>query len=755
MGAISAEDMEKLSADIQTQSILVQEAVRDAARQVIHQREVDAVNTAVDSANIVAAKQVQDAQTADGYAASIRQIEGKIQSKQAELGIDQRRLGETLSDAVQSSQDAMAVDIENADVAARRQMVKDAVKLGFAVGLAALAAPFTGGLSLVVAGGYVASQYLSNDANNGRIADAVLALGSDVFNYFKCSKTAIHVYDSINAHLSSVNDGLSNAGLGTLDAYDIGSCDLDHLDCGHLDEEACDADKNEVRSALTHLNDLRGFLANIGGLAALANTVLDPDADVSPEDLPRVALMRSTLGSIDASVTVSLFTKAAMLGDVATDVPQLVELIEAKLDMLTNFYKAKLDWQVATVTTNIFAAQAARAQALATASGDSEEETVALAEYFEGTILQNCFVALVYLVQQTQAFQFMSLQKDSGIDQLLVKLRQERQEPAAYKTLVMDAHNELLTKWQAVLGESNNCGGETWGSVDFELAQMPGNSFAADGTLTVDIGIPPHNGYSHVTFSDAKVYLVGLSISTPVTVELVKAGSSKMLDSEGSVWEFTHMKTTPPFNFGYEPSTCGSTVTVAGASGSNLCLSTDSSSVYMKMSPHGVWNLAAIGVQRPDLATVTAIRFAFKLSVVPLRVPDPDWDGITLFAGVPSLGTVTTEAGASECGANCGADCGNPARPTPTPPTPPPTPPTPPPPPTPQVAVPDCMEMLFSISGAMNTACCADEALDCPNGSPTECDDTCASILTPYFKVCNRGDPPPWHTGFSDRLLSR
>ena len=92
--------------------------------------------------------------------------------------------------SLQGAQDALAADIDDAAVAARRQMVKDAVKLGFAVGLAAIAAPFTGGASLLVAGAYIAM--------NPGVRDAALALGADVFDAFKCSKQAMHAYDRIS-----------------------------------------------------------------------------------------------------------------------------------------------------------------------------------------------------------------------------------------------------------------------------------------------------------------------------------------------------------------------------------------------------------------------------------------------------------------------------------------------------------------------------------------------------------------------------
>jgi hypothetical protein len=192
----------------------------------------------------------------------------------------------------------------------------------------------------------------------------------------------------------------------------------------------------------------------------------------------------------------------------------------------------------------------------------------------------------------------------------------------------------MQTEWASALGRSNNCGGACWSMVEFSLAELPGNNFAADRTLTVNIAIPAAVSYSDVTFSDARIYLIGLDTTEDFTIKFVKRGTSKLLDGDGKVWRrparrshaclerclrrvrsvrqvwtFTHMDTTPAFRFGYHTDTCEPTVhLVAGSRGAQLC---DTDSTYMSYSPYGLWNLEILG-DALDLSAVTAVRFAFQ-----------------------------------------------------------------------------------------------------------------------------------------------
>jgi hypothetical protein len=458
----------------------------------------------------------------------------------------------------------------------------------------------------------------------GGAKDDIMGLFGDVFDYFKCTKKARGVYDIINKHMTPVNNELSSVGFGTVDAYDIGSCDRSDNNCGHLDHDACEADKQAISAALEQLNVMQSFIGSLDGLRVLANTVLDPQAEVSADSLPRIALLRSTLGSIDASVVVSLLTKAALLGDVAKDVKQLIALLINKEDVLTNYYKSKLAGQAMVAGQQMFAAKAERANRLARQYGEgSSQHENALVDYNDDALREKCLVMLRYHIEQVQAFKFMALQAYPHLDDTPEALKAEQMTAQDYHDLLVDAHGALIREWSSTLSRSNNCGGSCWSTVEFTLAELHGNTFAVDGKLTVDIAIPEVAAKSHVTFADVHIYLLGLTATAtePFQTSFVKRGSSKLLDSDGKVcppailalsvahpitrnsvqvWEFTHMDTTPAFEFGYETSTSGT---------SSLC---DTDSVYMEYSPYGIWDLSVLKTY-VDLSTVYAVRFAFQV----------------------------------------------------------------------------------------------------------------------------------------------
>jgi hypothetical protein len=72
-----------------------------------------------------------------------------------------------------------------------------------------------------------------------------------------------------------------------------------------------------------------------------------------------------------------------------------------------------------------------------------------------------------------------------------------------------------------------------------ELCRLPappqGNTLAADRTLTVDIAIPEAVSYSHATFNNVRVYLVGLDTTEDLAIQFIKRGISKFVDRNGKV----------------------------------------------------------------------------------------------------------------------------------------------------------------------------------------------------------------------------
>merc|ERR1719183_1212853 len=189
---------------------------------------------------------------------------------------------------------------------------------------------------------------------------------------------------------------------------------------------------------------------------------------------------------------VSLFQDASSLDNVGETVAQLVSLTQSKFDMMASFYKAKLSAQNVAVRRQMLKAQAQRASAQADGSA---ENLRALEEYYDIHLRDQCYTALLFLIQQIQAYEYAAL-TDYPDKNLMSSLREQRLDPQIYVDALGDAHRALTQTWDAELAQVTNCGGKCWSNVDFLLSELPGNSFATDGTLDVSIEIPASAGYS-------------------------------------------------------------------------------------------------------------------------------------------------------------------------------------------------------------------------------------------------------------------
>eukprot|EP01051_Picozoa_sp_SAG22_P011179 SAG22_NODE_1056_length_5777_cov_137.240402_2_plen_241_part_00 len=115
---------------------------------------------------------------------------------------------------------------------------------------------------------------------------------------------------------------------------------------------------------------------------------------------------------------------------------------------------------------------------------------------------------------------------------------------------------------------------------------------------------PAESNYYGVTFSDVRVFLVGLPAAgrTPITVDLVKAGVSDFKDQTGSVRRFTHDETNPPLSFTYDADRC----TVMSSSDGQL-QSGNLQDIYIRYSPYGTWKMQVTNGARLPLDAVTTI----------------------------------------------------------------------------------------------------------------------------------------------------
>jgi hypothetical protein len=552
---------------------LLREDIETAALEIIGQRQEDAAYEASSDVQWYTT-QYENARTlADGFASSIQEVQRDIDTAREALLVDEDQLMETLQDNVADRRRELAGAIQDANAAAKSKLLVDGVKTVAAVVMAVVAAPATGGTSLVAVG-TAAVNFVSE--NQEALEGA--------YSYAKDLRTAIHNMDTA---------------------------------CGQLAEEDCNAQQEAISGASQHLAELEELLRTADQLEDLSNVVLTQGSDVSPSELPRVALLSANLGAIDASVMASMFRSSSALGDVGQDVSQLVASIRHKLEMMASFYKAKLSQQNLAVRKTLLEQQAQRAADLA---GATEERDTALESFYDAHLRDKCYVALLFLLQQVQAYEYAALVTWPGLDDLMDNLQRKRLSAQEYRDLLNDAYTALETTWATALSTRTTCGGGCGGYVDFSLSELPGNTFSATGELDVTIEIPASAGYSHVTFEDVQVFLLGLDAANPVVIDFYKRGVSSFLDSDGAEWTFTHQD-TDMFRSTYNTETCETGYSnQMGSGGSPLCQASDDDSIYMPMSPYGAWsisvkNLAASGI---DLSQVTGIRFAFSLSITNL-----------------------------------------------------------------------------------------------------------------------------------------
>jgi hypothetical protein len=450
----------------------------------------------------------------------------------------------------------------------------------------------------------------------------------------------------------------------------------------------------------------------------LSAIAMSPQAGtVDPAQLPKVALLRTNVRSIDVSVGAAIFLDAAPAAHVKADVGQLVSLLLSKLDILSNWYKSKLASQDAAMRRAIQTHQANRAKQLVS---QSVKQNQALVDLYDTHLRDKCYIAFRFLRQQSQALSYLTLKHDTAFESTMARLRQNRMSIRQYHSLLKKTYLSLLRRWSDTAAGTNNCGGHCWSSVDYSLATLSqGATFSASGHATIAIDMPVNVGYSHVTFSDVRVFLLGVDgqAQSTVTVNFFKVGESLFLDSQGQRWTFTHQATKPAFGFSYDVASCQLTESVVkAADGSNIC---NTNSLYMKYSPYGVWKIQVRG-SKQGLSSVTGIRFAFQLSLKTRQT-----QSTILFDSAGPSGCMT-KPHATQCGAKS----------------------TVPAPPAaglaPVLSKPSkctacsTMPAFTNCVNAVTHQCCDEPSEHCTNGQPSTCNADCAVELRAMMTTCKQ-----------------
>eukprot|EP01043_Picozoa_sp_COSAG02_P059833 COSAG02_NODE_7696_length_2887_cov_17.426112_2_plen_313_part_00 len=283
-----------------------------------------------------------------------------------------------------------------------------------------------------------------------------------------------------------------------------------------------------------------------------------------------------------------------------------------------------------------------------------------------------------------------------------------------------------MHNWQIAQAKFNNHGSHCNSGPNFQLDIEPNAeraNFVQTGELSVTIPLPDDTTYYGVTFSDVRIFLVGLDVDRGnVVVTATKSGTSTFLDSTGQEWHFTHQETNPPFEFQYNAKTCH----VLSSSDQRLA-GDGMSDIYVHYSPYGAWNLQVDLDDGIDLSSVTAIRFEFEVSFS----RGSFLGSSVLFSGFPNC--IDVDAGVSPCGTDGTSIVPAPVR---------------------SNGKPqdhahsdgngyeddvDCstMDEFNAAFQPVNDECCDEAGEDCSSGFPTTCNAGCAAVLFPAQAACD------------------
>eukprot|EP01045_Picozoa_sp_COSAG04_P014873 COSAG04_NODE_1138_length_8106_cov_4.244036_6_plen_829_part_00 len=387
--------------------------------------------------------------------------------------------------------------------------------------------------------------------------------------------------------------------------------------CGDMDPATCQQMQDQRTRLQNKLRSAKRLIATVSTLATL-NTQLPSQDEIDPATLAKLDMSFLDLDMLDDQVLVDIFSAA--LGDAAatyeTEVRQLVTLIRSKLEQTRSYYEAALSKHDSEQRRDLLGRRAARATQLVEQEQDQAAQLAATQDFFDAKLRAYSHIGLQYVIQEARAYEYLFLQPYTGLD--LDRLRGARMSGSEYQRFVSKAETDLQSAFSRTASQFNNGGSQSSGGLTFDLAELPASqaTFAQTGAITLSISLPEDSDYYAVTFSDVRVFLVGLPAAglTPVTINMVKAGTSVFKDQRGDKFRFTHDETNPPLRFVYDADRC----TPISSSDGQL-LSGNMADIYIRYSPYGTWKLQVADGSSLQLDAVTAIRFEFTLQAKPGR----------------------------------------------------------------------------------------------------------------------------------------
>ena len=292
--------------------------------------------------------------------------------------------------------------------------------------------------------------------------------------------------------------------------------------------------------------------------------------------------------------------------------------------------------------------------------------------------------------------------------------------------------HDFASKNQVALEQAFTTAAENTGTLQqcysnlaYDLKTLPAamQRFRSSGEMTLDIPLPPNSRYYGVTFSDVRVYLVGLPPPSgrdkTIKIAITKLGTSTFLDKHGKTQRFTHKDKSIDFN--YDGSRNGRCQVLSTSD--PLKLSANIKDWRLRYSPYGAW---VINIQVPlkslQLDKVTAVRFEFHVAYLSGAA------GGTHSAFFNGLGC-TSELKSRACTSGGGSQ---------PPPPPPMAPPLPPPPPPAGCSSCATFADFDKCVKVVNHKCCDEPSEKCVGGVPATCNADCAAVLRPMMAACGK-----------------
>jgi hypothetical protein len=638
----------------------------------------ESARNAGEMSRIASQREQNDQAMAESYLSVIGDVQQRITAAQESMGINQQRLASSISSRQQAQQQALDDAIAESNRAAQIAEVQAGVRLATSIFTALLAAPTTGGLSMV---GAVVSTY----------------------NWFTSEENE-EMYTQIQ------EQGRQFLTQGWQLYQDL------QTDCETLDVDECNAMLEEIADTMESLERARASMGMLQDIMRLNAQLTVHGGTVTAADLPNLACLSMRLDSVDAAFQVQLFHDSAEHESTDIATAQLFSLIQSKVELMADFYNTKLAAQDQAIERDMLQSRAIEASAN---SDRAEEYAAAVHNFYEARLHAEQLLAAQMLMCQIRAFEFMFLSTYSRKEIFLSSLRDNRLAPANMLDILVRERSDLTAQWIHEASSNNNCGSSFWSTVEISLADLPGTTFAETGSVTLSIDPPTIPGYSHLVYGNTpRVFLVGLQGEVPVHLTFWKKGISTMLDEDAQPWTFTHEQSDPPLVFAYSPIDC----TVVGTAGNtatntNLC---NGNAVYMNPSPYGVWRISVDNRDRLDLSTVTSIKFAFNVAGKPLTAPAWQGGARYVFDGQEALATREVTLACLDGSAPSGS-----------------TQLTPPPPPTITAGSenPDADEgpSLCSMESFLSLL---DEGLETACSTPDACPPDCFDVFGPFATQC-------------------